>query len=344
MSSPTLQQLGEREIVRAIIPKYATGTGSDCATIPMSFSEMSITTDPVPIPAAKVIAGDGDFYWMGWLSVVINASDIAAAGCAPIAFLAAIDAPGTMSVLDFERLLGGIRDASKAEGLAFVGGNLREADRVMVVGTAIGGTATGKSLTRVGATPGDAVLAIGAGGCFWRDALMVKNGGAVADKSKSPLFAPRSQITVMQRLALSGRIVAAMDNSDGLLASLQQIAELNRLSVELDLECLTVEGEPVFWKGKEVERARLWLGWGDWNVIAVVKQDNVESVLQMVVDGGGTARMIGRCEAGEATVHVRRASQIQKAPRLESERFCLDSWFTAGIDSYIAQLCEMPLP
>src|SRR5437762_13765694 len=124
--SRTLQDFGEREIIREILPRYTSGIGDDCAILNVKSSHLVVTTDPVPEPASKLLGGDPDPYWTGWLLVIINASDLAAAGANPDAFLAAIEAPATTPVDDFERFLSGVSDACSAEGLQYIGGNLRE--------------------------------------------------------------------------------------------------------------------------------------------------------------------------------------------------------------------------
>jgi thiamine-monophosphate kinase len=101
-----LRDLGEREILRAIVPKFCQSAGDDCAIISLSGMDLVLTTDPVPPPAARVIGNDPDLYWMGWLLVIINCSDLAAAGASPIAFLCAAEAPPNLTVNDFERFLG----------------------------------------------------------------------------------------------------------------------------------------------------------------------------------------------------------------------------------------------
>lgn len=217
----TLQDLGEREVVRQILPKFSGGIGDDCATLDFAEGQLIITTDPVPEPAANLLGGDPDPYWMGWLLVIINASDLAAAGANPVAFLAAIEAPPTTSIDDFERFLLGISDACRAEGLEYVGGNLREGSKLAGVGTAIGRCRLGRAIRRSGGREGDIIVSVGNAGIFWRDALIVKNGGLLQNKDLSPLFRPHSQLRAMSILAQEGVITAAIDNSDGLLVSPQ---------------------------------------------------------------------------------------------------------------------------
>src|SRR5438309_1624353 len=99
--SQILQDLGERELIRSILPKYCASVGDDCAMVPIGDVDLLMTTDPVPQPAARLLGNDPDLYWMGWLLVVISASDLAAAGAQPLAFLAAIEAPSSLPTSDF---------------------------------------------------------------------------------------------------------------------------------------------------------------------------------------------------------------------------------------------------
>src|ERR1017187_10744075 len=112
----TLRDLGERYILRHIIPEYCERAGDDCAVMNLPSSDIIVTTDPVPVPAARLIGGDPDPYWVGWLLVVINASDLAAAGAPPLGFVSALELEADSAVELLQRLLLGTRDACRIEG------------------------------------------------------------------------------------------------------------------------------------------------------------------------------------------------------------------------------------
>ena len=335
----SLKDLGERNIVRTILPRFVGGVGDDCAVLDCNTQQVIVTTDPVPEPAAKLIGGDPDPYWMGWLLVTINASDLSAAGAVPLGFLAAIEAPSETSVEDFERLLQGISECCDAEGLVYAGGNLREGGRLTAVGTAIGLCKPGKTLHRRGAEDSHVLVSVGDAGVFWQDALTLRRGGTVEDKSSSPVFRPRSQLRVMHQLAKAGVISAAIDNSDGLLPTLNQLAEANNLAVELDLDMI-----PTVARSNGVEPQRLWLGWGDWNVIATVPSEELGTAQKIALDCDSLATPIGRLAKGTPQVVIKKGNSVTPAPRLESERFAQDSWFARGIDAYIDMLLNVKLP
>ena len=336
-----LIDLGERKILQTIIPRFVTGVGDDCASIKLPLGQLVATTDPVPPPAAATIGRDTDPFWMGWLLVTINASDLAAAGALPLAFLAAIECEASRQVDEFERMLEGISAGCADAGLSYVGGNIREAKQLAAVGIGLGLCHPHKPLGRVGATDGDLVVSVGQGGLFWRDALRMIDGMGPVTKEQSPLYKPHSQINTMHHLAAKGLVSAAMDNSDGLLPSLVELATKNNLGIEIDTNLLTV---PDLIEKERVNQSRFWLGWGDWNVIACVPSDRAKQTCEIARQLGTVVVQIGMCSKGHSGVRLRRNDNVISAPRLESERFASDSWMLKGIDEYVRMLRSVPLP
>lgn len=336
----TLRDLGEREIVRSVLPEYCSTVGDDCAVLDAGHY-VALTTDPVPEPVSRLIGNDADAYWYGRLLTTINMSDLAAAGARPLAFVAAIEAPPDLSINTLRRFLLGISEGCKAEGAAYVGGNLREAGTLGAVGTALGQLERGHALRRRGADPGDILVSVGVGGVFWRDALILRNGGIVEPKENSPVFCPRSQSLAMHELAINGLVKAAIDNSDGLLPALTQMAEANNLAIAVDLDKLLPPDDV---RELDVDPARLWLGWGDWNIIAAVAAENIEEAKRLAMSSHSSLIPIGEFERGDPRVILRRLGRSATAPRLESERFSIDSLFSTGIDEYVRHLLDIKLP
>lgn len=336
-----LIDLGEREILKQIIPRFVKGAGDDCAILEIPGGHLVVTTDPVPPPAAAAIGRDDDPFWMGWLLVTINVSDLAAAGAVPLGFVAAIECEAERTTVSFERLLEGVKAGCSAAQIAYVGGNLREAARLSAVGTAFGVCIPYQPLTRVGAKDGDVIISIGQGGVFWRDAIRLLGGKHIAQKEKSPVFKPVSQIGFVHQLAREHLVGAAMDNSDGLLPTLSELAFKNSLGVVLDLDALTV---PELTHDESDDAARYWLGWGDWNVILAVSPAHANRVFELANLTGASANQIGRFTAEHREVTLKRGANTALAPRLESERFARDSWMLKGIGEYVRMLKEVSLP
>lgn len=333
----TLGDLGERRILRDIIPQYVCSAGDDCAIIGSLKGHVVVTTDPVPSPAANVIGGDMDLYWLGWLLVTINASDVAASGAMPRAFVAALELPSKLPVDDLHRLLQGVRDSCLANGLDYVGGNLREAAAVGGVGTAIG-TSKRRPLTRRGARLGDQVILIGEGGRFWADVERLRRGIPVS-KERSPVFAPISQTRNVHKLHDKGLLVCAMDTSDGLAPTLEEVSRVNSLNLNVRLNSMTMSDTSLCERPE-----RLWMGWGDWSVVAAVRPSKLEAVIEMLHSLRAPHTVIGEFVAGPPGVNLVTGTSNMPLGRLESERFAADSWFSKGVDEYRRMLHALALP
>ena len=167
------------------------------------------------------------------------------------------------------------------------------------------------------------------------------DGRGPVPKEESPLYKPRSQIHVMYRLAAKGLVRAAMDNSDGLLPTLSELASKNASGIELDVDVLAVPG---LTEEERADQARMWLGWGDWNVIACISRDRKAEAFTVARELGAVVLSIGKVTSRHSGVVLRRGDRIISSPRLESERFAKDSWMLKGIDEYVRMLRSVPLP
>lgn len=333
-----LVDIGEREIIRQMIAPLVSGLGDDCAAIPFGEDYLVATTDPVPVPAAQVIGGDSDPYWAGWLLVTINISDISAAGAEAIGFMAAFESPPETTQANFGRLLAGVADSCAFHKVPYIGGNIKEASRFAATGVALGVCRKRLPLTRSGGKVGQVVALVGARPKFWADALLLRGGERVVADG-SPLFKPRASVEAMSALAARGLLAAAIDNSDGLLPSAEQLAERSGVSIEIDVGKLRRIGP----SAGDVDPARLVLGWGDWNVLCSLDAKHIDDGQRLCSALGLSLEPIGRCTEGTG-VFLRSGSHSVRAPRLESERFSRDSWFIEGIDGYIQRLLNLEIP
>lgn len=112
-------------------------------------------------------------------------------------------------------------------------------------------------------------------------------------------------------------------------------------SCPLDLDKLLPPGDV---RELEVDPVRLWLGWGDWNVIAAVAAEDIEEAKRRAMSAHSSLIPIGEFERGDPRVILRRLGRSATAPRLESERFSIDSWFSTGFEEYLRHLLEIKLP
>jgi thiamine-monophosphate kinase len=108
------------------------------------------------------------------------------------------------------------------------------------------------------------------------------------------------------------------------LPTVAQFTSANSVGITLDLDRLTVPMEGI---ALDIDPARLWLGWGDWNVIAAIRSSDMLRLNEVCSQESFGAWQIGEFIEGEPHVLLKRVEETQIAPRLESERFASDSWF-----------------
>jgi thiamine-monophosphate kinase len=200
---------------------------------------LAVTADDI---AEEVESGlYRDPFLIGWMAVLINASDLAAVGARPVGLLLNETLPPDASERFLASLQRGIRDASEACGIPVLGGDTNFGTRLHIGATAIGLIETGAPLTRRGCEPGDVLYASGPLGLGTAFALLqLLSGGAAtsppATNGDSPLasleFLPQPRLT-------EGRILgsiasACMDTSDGAIATLDELMRVNGVGFRLD--------------------------------------------------------------------------------------------------------------
>jgi thiamine-monophosphate kinase len=204
---------------------------------------LALTTDDI---AEEIETGlYRDPYLIGWMTVMVNASDLAAAGARPLGLLLSETLPSDASERFLAALQKGIRDACEWGGIPILGGDTNSGAQLHMGATAIGIVETPRPLTRRGCAPGDLLFAsgpLGLGAAFALLQLMDRPdpaGEAIALSSHTLEFLPRARLREGRTL---GPVASAcMDTSDGVVATLDELMRVNGTGFRLDLpveECL----------------------------------------------------------------------------------------------------------
>jgi thiamine-monophosphate kinase len=180
---------------------------------------------------------------LGWKSLAINLSDIAAMGGMPEYALVALALPEDTAVTDITDLYEGMIELAKQSRTAIVGGNISRAQVVSVTITVIGKSINQIILRRAAARPGDLIAVTGHPGSAAAGLEMLSKNlkfkSPVAEYLRSAFLHPVPRLVEGQLLIIQG-IKTAIDTSDGLLSDLRHICEASKVSARIDVDRLPV--------------------------------------------------------------------------------------------------------
>lgn len=217
------------------------GPGDDCALIQTSHPDLvwAVTTDML-VASVHFLDSDNPRD-LGWKTLAVNLSDLAAMGAVPrfVTLAAAIHPEDATDTSWLDAFFAGFIDCADMHGVALIGGDTTRGPRVFSV-TALGEVAADSALRRSGAKAGDDIWVSGTPG-YATLGLRAKLNNLVlppeiAAMTERALHRPVPRVSL--GLALNGLAHSAIDVSDGLLQDLGHIAHASGLNAILSEEQL----------------------------------------------------------------------------------------------------------
>ena len=180
---------------------------------------------------------------LGWKSLAINLSDIAAMGGIPQYALVALALPEDTPVEAVTRIYEGMIELAQQFKVAIVGGNISRSPVISITITVLGSSLNNKILRRATASPGDIIAVTGypgsAAGGMEMLVKQLKFKPAATTYLRDAFLHPIPRITEGQLLVKHG-ITTAIDISDGLLADLRHICKASQVSARVDIDRLPI--------------------------------------------------------------------------------------------------------
>ena len=175
---------------------------------------------------------------IGYRSVAVNLSDIAAMGARPRWMTLAL----TLWDKDekwVEAFAGGLFEAAAEHGVSLVGGDTTQGDSVVITVHVSGEVEEGAAILRSGAKAGDTVYVTGTVGDAGAGLELLREG-VDDDELVRRFLRPTARIT--QGLQISGRAHSAIDVSDGLVADLRKLLDASGVGAEIEIEKVPISG------------------------------------------------------------------------------------------------------
>jgi len=262
---PSEFELIHRHFTRA--PRHTDlAVGDDAALLtPRAGMQLVVSTDM--LVAGNHFLPDADPDALGWKTLAVNISDLAAMGAEPRWALLALALPQADEawLAAFAR---GLFACAEAFGVDLAGGDTTRGPLDLCV-TALGEVPAGTAITRSGAHPGDDIWISGWPG---RAALGLAHlRGDItlaADAAAVCLDAlHRPQPRVAAGLALRGIASAMLDVSDGLLGDLRHILERSGVGAILVADALPLAALRAMGAAPELARRCLLAGGDDYELL-----------------------------------------------------------------------------
>ena len=249
------------------------GVGDDSALLtPPPNQQLVICADT--LVAGRHFPLDTNPHAIGWKSVAVNLSDIAAMGAKPHSILLALSLPQ----IDHDWLKGfsqGLYDCCDQFGVSLIGGDTTQSPHLTISVTALGWIETGQAITRSGAQVGDYVCVSGQVG----DAAYALQHLGHPLQKRLDYPTPRCALGEV----LKGLASSMIDISDGLAQDLGHILKASHVGATLDLDQLPIDAAL-----KKLQQEKQWqyalAGGDDYELCFTISPQNYEKLLQQQLD------------------------------------------------------------
>ena len=295
---------GEFDLIARIRARAGTrddvvlGIGDDAALLaPPLGLQLVVTADT--LNAGVHFPHDSAPADIGWKSLAVNLSDLAAMGAAPAWCTLSLSLPQPDAAW-IDGFLDGFLDLAGEHGIALVGGDTTRGPLSISV-TAMGLVEPGRALRRDGVRVGDDV---------WVTGTLGDAAGGLARLSGEQVPALRARLDrpsprVGAGRALRGIATACVDVSDGLLADLGHIASRSGVAAQVDIDALPMS-EALRASFDEATRTAMQASGGDdYELCFTAPMDARARVEALSSQLGLRITRIGRMAAGEGVQAVR---------------------------------------
>ncbi|PTD95965.1 thiamine-phosphate kinase [Pseudothauera lacus] len=299
---------GEFDLIRRHFTRPASHTalaaGDDAALLaPRAGMQLAVSTDM--LVAGTHFFADTEPTDLGWKTLAVNVSDLAAMGAEPRWAFLALALP-TADDAWLAAFADGLFACAENFGLDLAGGDTTRGP-LNLCATVIGEVPAGTALTRAGARPGDLLWVSGQPGRAALGLQALRDGLALSAAGRTACLAAlhHPQPRVALGLALRGIASAALDVSDGLLGDLRHLLAASRCGAliehaALPLGALLADGAP-----PAIAEAALLGGGDDYELLFTAPPAQRDTLAAMAGELALPLHCIGQLNADSGQVLLR---------------------------------------
>lgn len=230
-----MRMYGEFDFIESISKMFRSmpnngfeGIGDDCAVLPTGDDEALVFTSDMLNEGVHFLTDKSTPFQIGYKSLMVNISDVAAMGAKPVATLLSLALPNDKFGEWSAEFMRGYKKASKKYGVKLVGGDtVGSKSGVCISVTAIGSAPMANLKRRSKAKVEDIIMVtgkLGASAAGLRDVL----AGKLSTRNAKIHLMPEARVEEGVWLGAQPEVHAMMDISDGIASDLQHIIDQSK--------------------------------------------------------------------------------------------------------------------
>ena len=235
---------------------------------------------------------------VGYRSVAVNLSDIAAMGARPRWMTLALTLDEANEAW-LEGFAAGLFDAAQEHGVSLVGGDTTRGKQKVISVQVTGDIEAGMSIKRSGATDGDLIFVSGTIGDAAAGLSFIKDDDVASDEKQflaNRFRRPSARVALGQ--VLTGLASAAIDISDGLFSDIHKLLDKAQVGATIEAESIPISPSlKSVVSGDEALHYAL-TGGDDYELCFTVRPGDEQTAMMRAEQCGVPITRIGTIEAG----------------------------------------------
>ena len=251
--------------------------GDDCTVLDMGTDALVISTDML-VEDVHFLRGASSAEEVGYKSLMVNLSDVAAMGATPTAVLLSLSLSEATQGEWVEGFMRGFYEGCQSYGVALVGGDTTASrDKVCINVVAIGRAPKENIKRRSAAMVGDVVCVTGKLGISSKGLVDIMFGDLNTAAAKAHRRA-QARIEEGKWLGECEAVHAMMDVSDGVASDIKHIMDQSGVGAEIELQSIPTD--------YDIRYATT--GGEDYELLLTVDSEHFEEVARALYDATGT--------------------------------------------------------